>query len=88
MTSDRPSMNGQRRPPPAVAPDATPVTQRGNRVRIRCGEHEGRTGLVVGIHLAHGDGQVIRRAVVLLDATRQAGIKLRRFSEGQLRVID
>lgn len=67
-----------------------PVAQEGNRVRVTCGGHQGRTGLVVGIHLARDGQRVHRRPIVLLDEDpdRQQGVKLRTFTDGQLCILD
>jgi hypothetical protein len=63
------------------------VTRSGDRVVVIEGECAGETGRVIGIHLVRDDG-IRREAAVLLDAAEGAGVRLRRFTEGQLSILD
>jgi ribosomal protein S4E len=80
-------VTGDRLPQQQWRVDVPRVTQRGDRVVVTSGHHAGRTGMVVDISLEREGRRVHRYAVVLLDAAGR-GLRLRRFTEGLLRILD
>lgn len=62
------------------------VAQSGDRVVVTEGPYAGQVGLVTGIRLAPDGG--LREAMVLLDATVNAGVWSCRLADSRLRVLD